>query len=227
MNPILRPPRLFRFGGKRFIFAKGKATTIDSNLSDDELYKIFKNGTGKNPDQETQDPFSHKGSYDDEINDFAKKLGLFKKGYLGTFSIDKIHEIAKLVHPGIKQFGFIFNTDPSYKKGQHWIAVTYVAKNKELDYYNSLGEDPTDEFLRQIKPVIDKLALPELLKFKINKIPRQGASMNCGYHSLMFIYDILIKGLSYKFSTGYSDIKNGEKDISDFKDGLKKEFDYI
>lgn len=172
------------------------------------------------------DPLSHEGMFDDEINYTAKELGLYKCGYLGTVPIDKIHELANVVKPSMKQFGFIFNTDPSDKPGQHWIAVCYISQFRELDYYNSLAEQPTDQFLDEIKPVIDALALPYYLKFKINNIARQGMSQNCGYHALQFLYRMLCKGEKYKFASGYSEVRKGENEIKTFKHTLHK-FGYI
>lgn len=235
---MIRPPRVFRIGTKRLVFIDGEPKYIKSELPDPELVESVL-GLGVEDDEnsdtdsiddedepENYDPLSHRGLYDDEIRFIAEKLELPEHGYLGTFPIDKIHTIAKIVKPGIEKFGFIFNTDPSDKPGKHWIAVAYSADHKELDYYNSLGEGPTDQFLDEIKPVIDALRLPYYLKFKINTIPRQGASFNCGYHALLFLYKILVEGMSYKFASGYSEIKKGEKEISTFKDKLEK-FGYI
>lgn len=237
---MLRPPKIFRIKNKRFFVANGAIHPIKSNLDDESLVREVQKGFNERESDdddyivreneiarpENYMPLSHKGMYDDEINYVAKQIGLYKNGYLGTFPIDKIHVIADMIDPGIKKFGFIMNTDSSDKSGQHWIGVCYLAKNKELNYYNSVGNPPTDEFLREIKPVVDKLALPYFLKFKVNAIPRQGASYNCGYHALLFLYRMLVLKEPFKFASGYSEIRKGEADIENFKQGLKK-FDFI
>ena len=58
---------------------------------------------------------------------------------------------------------------------------------------------------------------------KINKIKEQSATTpNCGYFAMNFLINRL-NGRSYKFCSGYSDIKNGEQKIK----LLKNKFGYI
>ncbi len=237
---LRRPPRLYKIGGKQILFIKEAngyvPKVITNGKSDDEVIQAL-TGSGSVPPEEVidakdiekpddYDPLSHEGLYDSEMMFMAKKLKLPGNGFLGIVSIDKIHELADQVSPGIKQFGFIFNTDQSSGKGIHWIAVSYVAKNKSLDYYNSLAEPPTDQFLSEIKTVIDKLKLPYYLKFKVNTIARQSNSQNCGYHAILFLYRVLVLHETYKLASGYSETRNGEKDITEFKNKLEK-FGYI
>lgn len=254
MSKIKRPPILVKKsrkggGNRRGFYYNEKFIEVCSPLTYEELTEDIAKGFDslekeeggkkqiknriKNRNQaqliDLPEVLSKDGLYDDQIERIAAKLDLPKHGYLGTYPIDKIHTIAdklKEFKSKIKQFGFIFNTDPSNKPGQHWIAVCYIRKLQELDYYNSLAEQPTDQFREQIKPVIDELSLPYYLKFKVNMIPRQDKSTNCGYHALDFLYRLLVLKEKFKFATGYSDVREGEKDINKFKKSLDK-FGYI
>lgn len=247
-----RPPVIYNVKNKngtitRSIAYKEKGKTIYipiySDLSDEELIESIRGGydelsltsersnqrlSSKKTEEEfdPSDILKHRGLYDDEIEYLARKLNLYKHGYLGIYNIDTIKDLAKSVSPGQRQFGFIFNTDKSSGKGKHWIAVAYNKKNKELDYYDSLANEPTDEFLEQIKPVIDKLDLPYELRFKVNYIPRQGKSWNCGWHALFFLNKVLVEKQPFAFATGYSNIQKGEEKIGEFKNKFKK-FGYI
>lgn len=246
-NKIRRPPIIVRKsaqkGGKKLtkrgFYYNGKFVEINSPLSYEELTEDIMKGFDE-PEKEVKGGkkhiptpempiLDHDGLYDDQINAIARNLGLPKHGYLGTYPIDKIHTIVDKLKkdPKLhKQWGFVMNTDPSNKPGQHWIAVCYIRKYQELDYYNSLAEQPTEQFRTEIKPLIDELNLPYYLKFKVNLIPRQDKSTNCGYHALDFLYRVLVLHQKFKFATGYTDVKKGEDKIKDFKLGLEK-FGYI
>lgn len=234
-----RPPRIYLNGNEKIIRSqRGCAYKIKSELPDEDLVEAIQSGYDKSDDEDDDDfyeedeeetkidPLSHDGLYNDEIDDIAEKIDLFANGYVGTFPVDHISRIAKVVKPNTSKFGFIFNTDRSDEKGKHWIACCYIANEQEFDYYDSLGGDPSEEFMTEIKPVIDALKLPYYLKFKINKIPRQDASQNCGYHALLFLHDMLVKGIAYKFASGYNAVRKGEGAVKSFKDEMKR-FGYI
>lgn len=240
-----RPPVIIKQkGGKRGFYHDGEFIQLFSPLTDDELIEDIARGfdvvddtkekpSGSKPKKDDGIPkpeiLSHDGLYDDQINAIAKSLKLPEYGYIGTYPIDKIHTIVDKLkaNPKLhKQFGFIMNTDPSDKPGQHWIAVCYIKGLQELDYYNSLAEQPTEQFREEIKPVIDELSLPYYLKYKVNLISRQDKSTNCGYHALDFLYRLLVKKQKFKFATGYDDVREGENKIKKFKNDLGK-FGYI
>jgi hypothetical protein len=160
------------------------------------------------------------GLYNDQIEKYMKHYK--KYGWKGVYSIDEIHKI-----PISPKMSFIFNTDPSYKSGEHWIGV-YIdtIHNKEIGYYDSYGEDPSPQFLKQMKILIDKLKVPVYLKMKINKIVSQRAnSFNCGYFSMKFLIDHY-EGKPFVACSGYNNSKNGEHDIQAFKKKFAK-FEYI
>lgn len=83
--------------------------------------------------------------------------------------------------------------------------------DKSLEYYDSFGNDPPKEFMKNIKTVINKLKPDTYLKFKVNKVVEQSSkSSNCGIFSAKFVSDRL-EGIPLKDCSKYNGVKNGEK----------------
>lgn len=158
--------------------------------------------------------------YDYEINQIALRLNLYDYGYINCFPIDKIIDVANYVKEQ-ESFSFIYNTDPEGKPGEHWIAVSYDYENKFLCHYDSYGFKPKQIVEDQLMDLLHKLNVPKI-KYKINRIPIQKDKINCGYHCLNFLYQLLICQHKFKDITGYT----SDKDIYKFALGLKK-FGYI
>lgn len=118
---------------------------------------------------------------------------------------------------------FIMNLDKAGMTGSHWVAC-YIDKNneKEIDYYDPLGDRASDDFMKRIKKLVDRMKLPYLLKFKWNSVKNQTGGMNCGLHAIQFLKD-RYAGKSFKESTGYVEpqiIDNSaekEQGIDEFK----------
>jgi hypothetical protein len=98
----------------------------------------------------------------------------------------------KLMEKGKTKLGIIFNTDPHYKSGQHWIAM-YTDLNKGNCYFfDSYGLPPEKEVQRLMKrigkfikdngsePVMDH-----------NRMQHQRKSVDCGTYSIAFILRML------------------------------------
>eukprot|EP01133_Synstelium_polycarpum_P014519 gene14519-17139_t len=65
---------------------------------------------------------------------------------------------------------FVMNLDTHDKPGSHWVSCYIDADgDKTVEYYDSFGEDPTDDFMKSIKGVINKINPDTYLKFKVNK----------------------------------------------------------
>lgn len=116
--------------------------------------------------------------------DFDKKLGF------GTCVINTICNIniVKLYNQGYRKLGFVFNTDPHDRPGQHWIAMYCDLNNKEVNYWDSYGIKPSDEVNRLAQRIIDqgkKLGIN--MKFKVNKYKHQYKNSECGVYSINFI----------------------------------------
>jgi hypothetical protein len=140
--------------------------------------------------------------------------------YLGCISHN---EIKTRIIPHIKpksKGGFVINTDPSSKPGEHWQSVYFDATpggEAEIDFFDSYG-DPIDKTLqRDLLSVANKLNAGTYLKFKENRIRYQNdISSNCGWFATKFLID-RFRGKPFIDATGFNDVKQGEASINHFK----------
>jgi len=164
------------------------------------------------------------GLWSDEIDKIMDKYK--KRGYKGTVSIDQIGNIQ--FNPKDKHISFIMNTTPSTSnKSGHWIAV--YMNHDNLEYYDSFGDDPGKQFMKNIKPLLQRWSPNKYLQFKINRVKKQnGNSNNCGYFAIKFLQD-RYAGKHFKDCTDFKIIEDsikGEKEIRTFKKKLV-DFNYI
>ena len=65
----------------------------------------------------------------------------------------------------------------------------------------------SENFVKDIKPFIDKINPSVYLKFKINRIKHQSVSSeNCGYFAMKFLMD-RFNGKPWQDGSGYSDVR--------------------
>ncbi len=158
------------------------------------------------------------GLSNEQIDKFMKD----DKEYLGTVSSDQIESV---IVPKIKPNStgsFIFNLDVSSGPGTHWVACYFTPHS--IEYYNSLGDPPTESFKKSAKAIVNAIKPGGFLKLKHNSVIRQGDTDTCGYHAMKFIQD-REAGKSYSEASGYSDHKHddhvsGEKAVDKFIDKM-------
>lgn len=90
------------------------------------------------------------------------------------------------------KIGIIFNLDPHFKSGSHWVALFINIKKQVIYYFDSYGIKPDP----QIKKFIDKVikqanSLGIKLKYEYNKKRHQYSNTECGMYSLYFIVENL------------------------------------
>ena len=160
-----------------------KQLDYNSDVDDEEDNNQMHDNHEKNDGKHGKGIGDNSGLWSDEINKIMQSYA--KKGFKGTFSIDEIGNVP--INPNDKNISFIMNTTPSYvKKSGHWIAVMLTPDN--LEYYDSFADEPSKEFLQNIKPLSYKWAPNKLLQFKINSVKKQNAnSNNCGYFAILFL----------------------------------------
>lgn len=101
--------------------------------------------------------------------------------------------ITDYINKGKTKIGIIFNTDPHYKEGSHWISLFINIKEKYIFYFDSNG----DKIPKQIKKLIDRIQIQGnqiRIKFKILDnylIEHQNGNTECGMYSLFFIIQLL------------------------------------
>ena len=105
-----------------------------------------------------------------------------------------------------KKIGVVFNNDPHYKDGSHWVAIFIYPKKKLLYYFDSTGNKPNRNINRFIKLVLNQgKQLNIKFNYKINKIKHQVRDTECGIYSLYFLITMLKSKHPKLFTTRISD----------------------
>jgi len=93
------------------------------------------------------------------------------------------------------KFGVIFNLDPHYKPGSHWVSLFINAKKGSIFYFDSAGEEIPKRIMKFVDTIIDqgsKLSKPIHFTFDQNyPVEHQYGNTECGIYSLFFIVHML------------------------------------
>jgi hypothetical protein len=149
-------------------------------------------------------------------------------GYLGTIAADDVAHLRLPKYPegDPVRYSFIMNLSNSDEPGTHWVAVFFDDLDKSLEYFDSFGRDPNDEFLHNIVHFVRQLRIDYLPKFKINRIVEQRKdTVTCGYFAMKLLMD-RYAGIPFKECTGYK----AHKTVNQYEAGIKrfaKKFSYI
>ena len=89
------------------------------------------------------------------------------------------------------KIGVIFNLDPHYKSGSHWVSLFINTKNKTIFFFDSTGQAAPSQITKFANTVIDqgkKLREPIDFIFDQNyPIEHQYGNTECGIYSIFFI----------------------------------------
>ena len=94
---------------------------------------------------------------------------------------------------GKTKLGFIFNTDPHYKGGEHWISLFVNIKKGTIFFFDSAGND----IPREVQVLVDRIIKQGQdmnIDFKFDKnypVEHQYGNTECGVYSLFFIVHML------------------------------------
>ena len=114
-------------------------------------------------------------------------------------------DLKTLLIKGKNKIGIIFNTDPHYKNGSHWISMFIHVKRGYIFYFDSNGNPVPKE----IKVLADRIveqakALNITLTFDENyPMEHQYSNTECGMYSLYFIIQLLRETHSIDFFKNY------------------------
>jgi hypothetical protein len=137
--------------------------------------------------------------------DFDKKLAFNQCVWNDLCNID----IGELVRNNKSVLGMIFNLDPHYKDGSHWVSMFFSIKTGELYYFDSVGEKIPHQ-INKLRKSIEEQCRHLKIKTKFDqlypKVEHQMRNTECGMYSLYFIVMML----------------SGEKKWSDFKTTNKR-----
>ena len=99
----------------------------------------------------------------------------------------------------VTDVGIVYNLDPHYKGGSHWVALHVNKKQRSIDYYDSYGSPPPpeiDSFMKKIEKDMARGGIK--MKRDYNKVRHQFGNSECGVFSMNFIIEKL-KGHTLKY----------------------------
>jgi hypothetical protein len=142
------------------------------------------------------------------MNQYEKKYKCFD--FLGPSPIDydahKLYgecvweelchfDISEQIKKGHNKIGVIFNLDPHYKGGSHWVSLFINVKQKTIFFFDSAGESIPSQIKKFVDTVIQQgkqLSPPIDFKFDENyPVEHQYGNTECGIYSIFFITHML------------------------------------
>lgn len=104
-------------------------------------------------------------------------------------------DLAKHLNKGHTKIGVIFNLDPHYKGGSHWVSLFINIKKKTIFFFDSAGEPILPQIKKFVNNVIkqgQELDSPIDFKFDQNHpVEHQYGNTECGVYSIFFIIHML------------------------------------
>jgi hypothetical protein len=97
------------------------------------------------------------------------------------------------INAGIKKIGIIFNLDPHYSRGSHWVSLFINIKAKQIFYFDSAGEKIPEQIEKFVNTVIEQgksLPRSKHINFAFDEnhpVEHQYGNTECGVYSLFFI----------------------------------------
>ena len=101
------------------------------------------------------------------------------RNFKGVYASDEIKHIQQISFPS----AYVFNLDPSYKSGVHWVAV-YIDRKGRPEYFDSFGRPPP----REIKDFLCTYTGIRMMYLFKNFILQQVDNLLC----FIFIKDVLV-----------------------------------
>ena len=103
--------------------------------------------------------------------------------------------LKKHIENNKKMIGIIFNTDPHFKSGSHWIALFIDINKKFIYFFDSAGDKEPKEINKLIKNIKKQgLELKQPIHFNTHKnhpFQHQRGNSECGMYCLFFIIKLL------------------------------------
>lgn len=98
-------------------------------------------------------------------------------------------QIKKAKEKGILYIGIIYNLDPHFKDGSHWVANFIDLKKNSCYYFDSYGYEPPSQINKFMKWLTTQ---DPTMKLKYNARRFQYKGSECGMYSLHFIIRMLM-----------------------------------
>jgi hypothetical protein len=155
--------------------------------------------TARAPDNNCMNTWLSNYEIDNVLGQFEQNVDNFE--YLGSVPIDFANFPEKKVNTfkiknslanGKNKIGVVFNTDPSYRRGQHWICAFIDLEKKEINFFDSYGSN--GRYPEEIQKLFDKILKDAkdnqiILNVKLNLVRHQQKDSECGVYCIKFIAD--------------------------------------
>ena len=96
---------------------------------------------------------------------------------------------------GKTKIGIIFNTDPHYKPGEHWISLFINIKKAQIFFFDSAGNKVPKHIQKFVNDVVEQgLKLKKPIHFVFDQnypVEHQYKNTECGIYALFFIVHML------------------------------------
>ena len=149
--------------------------------------------------------------------DFDKKLAFNQCVWNDLCNID----ISQLIQNKKHIVGMIFNLDPHYKDGSHWVSMYININSGEIYYFDSVGDKIPDQ-INKLKKNIQDQCNHLKIKMKFDQlypnIEHQMRNTECGMYCLYFIIMMLTK------KKKWSDFKNTKRITDEEMEKFRKIF---
>jgi hypothetical protein len=97
-------------------------------------------------------------------------------------------DMESFVKRGKFKIGIIFNLDPHYKPGSHWVSLFVNLRKGYVFYFDSAGSKPPKEVKRLVKKMIEQASkLGITLRYIENDRSHQKGDNECGMYSIFAI----------------------------------------
>lgn len=104
--------------------------------------------------------------------------------------------------------GIIFNLDPHYKSGSHWVALYISIPYNCIIYWDSVAEKEPPEINRFVKKIqMQANTLNKSFKYYKNTVEHQKLNTECGIYCIYFLTSQLRNGKPHLFDKPISDKK--------------------
>lgn len=111
--------------------------------------------------------------------------------------------LAEQIKKGKTKIGIIFNTDPHYKPGEHWLSMFINIKKGLIYFFDSVGNkipEKIKKLVNRIQKQGSELSPPIDFKFDQNyPVEHQYTTSECGVYSLYFIVHMLEDKLTEEY----------------------------
>lgn len=96
--------------------------------------------------------------------------------------------LGDLKNKGVKYVGFVFNLDPHFKNGSHWVSMMLDIAKRQCNFFDSYGMEPHPLIARLMRSF--KLQDPGL-KLNFNARRFQFGESQCGMYCIFFLSTML------------------------------------